>query len=870
MTMLSILVRTFAGNTSSKFNKVALLKLSRWLSGSTPNTNSLSSKKHNFDKSALLFQGCADVRFLKKIHANVFTHGLCWDVILGSKILSCYANLGALHESRLVFQKIVNDDISLWNSAMVDYFRAGVHADSLKLALSGNKFVGSSLIGLYSKFSKTNDSRGVFEEIINKDIVAYTSMITGYSETVDSIAWNAFEIATDMLQNNLEINRVTLVSLLQIAGNLGALQEGKSLHCYSIRRAIGVSDDILETSIVNFYTRCGAYQSAATVLQNSKGTVASWNALLSGLNRAGQSFNAIQYLPVMLHEHKVTPDSVTFANVLSACAELCYFCFAASIHAYFIRRFIPMDVVLTTALIEVYTKCTRVMRSKYLFDQLIIKDVVSYNAMIYGYLQNDMANEATSLLNYMMAEGVAPDFATVLSLLAAFADQRDLVRGRWIHGFAIRHGFCSDVDVENQILYMYSACGKIAAARAIFDSLEKKNLVSWTAMMKGCLSNGHADEVVQLFQVMQKYGEKPDSVSLVTAVQAVSDLGHLNGLKQIHCFVYRSLLEKDKITANSLISAYAKCGKLDLSAGLFFSLKYRNLDTWNAMISAYAMHGFHINVLEMFKQMEEENIQPDELTFSTVLTACSHAGLVKDGWRIFNSMTSVYSVLPQEEHYGCMVDLLGRAGHLEDGYKFIKLSTLKDKSTIFCALLSACRTHGNTRLAHAISKELLEHGPQNPVPGQTSWQNDTAWRLTLHCRGVSSKLVGADPGATQSWIEAVVVYPTLCLPSSLMQRTEVHDPQIPLKLAPNQRVFCGLHMEIVLEALRSSTFQSVIAGLMAARSAISIVALTLNYKMARKNRMQNHGKGGINRLKEFSRHLPHVADATMAEAYALK
>ncbi|EEC70623.1 hypothetical protein OsI_01881 [Oryza sativa Indica Group] len=305
MTMLSILVRTFAGNTSSKFNKVALLKLSRWLSGSTPNTNSLSSKKHNFDKSALLFQGCADVS--------------CTEL----------KNL---------------------------YLGKGVHADSLKLALSGNKFVGSSLIGLYSKFSKTNDSRGVFEEIINKDIVAYTSMITGYSETVDSIAWNAFEIATDMLQNNLEVNRVTLVSLLQIAGNLGALQEGKSLHCYSIRRAIGVSDDILETSIVNFYTRCGAYQSAATVLQNSKGTVASWNALLSGLNRAGQSFNAIQYLPVMLHEHKVTPDSVTFANVLSACAELCYFCFAASIHAYFIRRFIPMDVVLTTALIEAQNK----------------------------------------------------------------------------------------------------------------------------------------------------------------------------------------------------------------------------------------------------------------------------------------------------------------------------------------------------------------------------------------------------------------------------------------------------------------------------------------------------------------------------------
>ncbi|XP_006644161.1 pentatricopeptide repeat-containing protein At1g06140, mitochondrial-like [Oryza brachyantha] len=756
MMTISIILRNLAGNTSSKFDKIAMLKLRRRLSGSTADKNSCSSKICSFDKFASLIQGCADVRFLKKIHGRVFTHGLCRDVIVGSKILSWYANLGALPESRLVFQKIASDDLSLWNSTMVDYFRAGypeeviilykrlklhqigfdgktitfvlksctelknlslgkgVHVDSLKLCLSGDKFVGSSLIGLYSKLGRVDDLQGVFKEIINKDIIAYTSMITGYSDIVDSIAWNAFEIAIDMLQNNLEVNRVTLVSLLKIAANLGALKEGKSLHCYSIRRAIGVSDDILETSIVNLYTRCGAYQSATAVLRNSKGTVASWNAMLSGLARAGQSFNAIQYLSAMMHDHKVTPDSVTFANVLSACAELCYFRIAASIHAYFIRRFMPVDVVLATALIEVYSKCTRIMRSRHLFDQLIIKDAVCYNAMMYGYLQNEMANEATYLLKCMMAEGITPDFATVLSLLAAFADQRDLVRGRWIHGYAIRHGFGSDVDVKNQILYMYSVCGKVTAARAMFDSLEKKNLVSWTTMMKGCLSNGHVDEVVQLFQVMQKHGEKPDCISLITAVQASADRGHLNSLKQIHCFVYRSLLEKDKITANSLISAYAKCGRLDLSINLFCSLDYRNLDTWNAMISAYAMHGFYINVLNMFKQMEEENIHPDELTFSTVLTVCSHAGLVEDAWRIFNSMTSVYSVLPQEEHYGCMVDLLGRAGQLEDGYKILKISNLKDKSSILCALLSACRTHGNTELAHAIIKELLEHGPQNP------------------------------------------------------------------------------------------------------------------------------------------------------------
>jgi pentatricopeptide repeat protein len=131
------------------------------------------------------------------------------------------------------------------------------------------------------------------------------------------------------------------------------------------------------------------------------------------------------------------------------------------------------------------------------------------------------------------------------------------------------------------------------------------------------------------------------------------------------------------------------------------------------MISAYGMHGFYIKVLEMFKLMEEGNINPDGLTFSSVLSACSHAGLVKEGLRIFQSMTSMYSVLPQEEHYGCIVDLLSRAGHLKEGYKLIKLSTLNDRSSVLCALLSACRTHGNTMLGQIISNELLEL-EQNP------------------------------------------------------------------------------------------------------------------------------------------------------------
>jgi hypothetical protein len=234
-----------------------------------------------------------------------------------------------------------------------------------------------------------DDLEKAFEELLDKEIVSYTSMITGYSENMDSTSWNAFEIARDVPRSNLQlqVNRVTLVSLLQVAGNFGAIRQGKLVHCYSIRRGIGVSDEVLETSLVHMYSRCGAYQLASAVLKNSMQSVASWNVFLAGLARTGQSGSKIHHFSVMLHEHKVISDSVTYAHVISACAGLRNSGYAASVHAYLIRRSIPLDVVLATALIEVYFKCTGIMRSRVLFDQMMAKDVVSYNIMIYGYLQ---------------------------------------------------------------------------------------------------------------------------------------------------------------------------------------------------------------------------------------------------------------------------------------------------------------------------------------------------------------------------------------------------------------------------------------------------------------------------------------------------
>jgi len=192
-------------------------------------------------------------------------------------------------------------------------------------------------------------------------------------------------------------------------------------------------------------------------------------------------------------------------------------------------------------------------------------------------------------------------------------------------------------------------------------------------------------------------------------------MGCLPKVKAIHGYIYRTCLEKDVATINSMIMTYAKCGRLDIAEAVFSSLVEGGLTSWNTMIAAYGIHGYCREVLELFHRMPGENIIPDETTFTSVLSACSHAGLVEEGWKIFRSMNCNYfPIIPNDEHYNCMVDLLGRAGRLEQAYDFVKCLPLGNKTNALCARLAACRVHRNMELGELIGRQLLDLEPQNP------------------------------------------------------------------------------------------------------------------------------------------------------------
>lgn len=715
--------------------------------------SSNASRESISEYFSLCLESCSDIISLRKLHPCILTYGLGNSSLVGSKLLTCYAKFNLLTESRQVFDAIVDDELLLWNSTFVGYFRTdhfhevlrlysklknrkvginsaslsyslkscidlgnldygrGVHVDTFKFGFNAEPFMGSTLIKFYSRCGDIEDAHKVFEEIIHKDIVVYTSIIAAYSQISGNRCYKAFTIVDQMQKKQLDPNRVTLVSLLQAATQLKSLKEGRSIHGFAIRKGMSDLDEIFETTLVDMYGKCGAPKTAASAFGNKKmRSVLCWNALISGYLQNGQHFDALDLFRLMLQEH-IFPDLITVASGISGCANLKCLLEGKSIHGYVIRGGIYLDLVATTALIDMYCKCNKLVQARQLFDAIRTKDIISSNVMMAGYLRNGFASEALEIFSKISKAGIGPTQATILSLLAASSNLKDFNQGKELHGYVLRNGFESKTDIENQIIDMYAKCGCLEISRNVFNRVKHKDLVSYTTMMMGYVSHGHADDAIALYLSM--HGKiNPDSVTLTCLLQATSQLGCLSLAKEIHSHIYRVFMETDIVITNCLITTYAKCGKLSMARDLFDKMIRQCRESWNAIIAAYGMHGNISEALKLFDEMKEERINPDETTFTSILSACSHSGLVDEGIRAFISMTEEYSITPCEDHYNCVVDLLSRVGRIEEAYDFVKRFPSSQSVSALNALLSGCRIHRFAEIGEVTGRMLLDLKPE--------------------------------------------------------------------------------------------------------------------------------------------------------------
>eukprot|EP01018_Ginkgo_biloba_P008711 Gb_07638 [translate_table: standard] len=749
------------------------------------------------DAYAALLQVCTNMKAFaegKQVHTHMLSSGVELNIFLSTKLVSMYVMCNSLVNARLVFDNISMRNVFCWNAMIRGYIKSNLWEETLTLyyqmlkdgiqpdrftfpyvlkacaglsalqegekihdfiistGLESDIFVSSALIDMYAKCGNMEFARQVFDRMPERDIVSWSAMIGGYAQ--NEPCDEALKFFRQMLLSGVKPDPVIIASVLPACARLAALQQGKEIHDYIIRSGFE-SDIFVQNALIDIYTKCGSTEDAHHVFDNMpERDVVSWSSMIAGHSQNGHCDQTLKLFRQMKLAG-VKPSSVTFASVLPACAHLAFVKQGKEIHNYIIRSGLESDIFVGSALIDMYAKCGSIGVARQVFNRLPHRDVVLWNAIIAGYAQNGLCDEALDLSRQIQRVSVKPNSVTMVSILPACARLASLQQGQEIHAYSIRNGFESDDVVGSALIDMYAKCGSIDVARLVFDRMFCTDVVLWNAMISGYAQSGHCNEALKLFHQIQQTGVKPDSVTLTSILPACARLANLQQGKEIHDYIVRNEFESDVSVGNVLIDMYAKCGIIEIGRRVFDKMSDKDVISWNSMIAGYGMHGHGVDALRLFYQMQKEGMTPDYITFIALLSTCSHVGLVDKGWQYFDSMSRDYQIVPRMEHYACMVDLLGRAGHLDEAWDFIKKMPSKPSADVWGSLLGACRVYCNIELAECVAARLFELKPDNAgyyvllsniYAAAGRWVDVTNVRTLMKERGLKKK-----PGC--SWIE---------------------------------------------------------------------------------------------------------------------
>ncbi|KAI3824167.1 hypothetical protein L1987_05616 [Smallanthus sonchifolius] len=565
------------------------------------------------------------------------------------------------------------------------------------------------------------------------------------------------------------------------------LLTGKSLHTIYIKNLIPHST-YLSNHFILLYSKCrrlSAARHAFDAVQHPN--VFSFNTIVSAYAKESQPHIAHQ-----LFDEIPQPDLVSYNTLISAYADrgdtqpalhlftemresgfdMDGFTFSAAVTATckdvrLIRQLHKLAVSggfnaytsVNNSLITYYSKNGLLDEAKCVFDHMgREKDEVTWNSMIVAYSQHREGIKSLALYREMIHMELTVDIFTLASVLTAFTYLEDLRGGLQFHCQLIKKGFNQNTHVGSGLIDLYSKChGNMSDCKKVFSEIVEPDLVLWNTMVSGYSQNDDlAEDALFCFKQMQREGYRPDDCTFVCVISASSNLSSPSQGKQIHCLALKSDIPSNRISvSNALITMYSKCGNLVDARRVFDKMPEHNTVTFNSLITGYAQHGFPMEALHLFDHMIETSINPTSITFISILSACAHTGKVKEGRKYFSLMSDRFGIEPEEEHFSCMIDLLGRAGQLEEAERLIESMPFNPGIVGWGALLGSCRTYSNLELAVKAAKQCLLLEPSNAAPyvilahmyaKANKWEEVATIRKCLRNNGVKK-----NPGC--SWIE---------------------------------------------------------------------------------------------------------------------
>ncbi|KAG9143413.1 hypothetical protein Leryth_017798 [Lithospermum erythrorhizon] len=634
---------------------------------------------HHHARLLNTFKNRHDIIKGKQLHVPFLKRGVLNSCVsIANRLLQMYACCGEFSDARKLFDEMPERNCFTWNTLIEQYMKRGEVNESLELFYSmpdKNDYSWNVVVcGLVSG-GELDVARGLFDEMPRKSVKAWNSLINGYAKK--GYLRMALRLFTEFLGYDRCgascLDAFLLATVIGVCAQLRGLRLGRQIHTRIVAGEVEF-DAVLKSSLVNMYGKCGDLDSASNIVKIME-----------------------------------NPDDFS-----------------------------------VSALISGYANCGRINDARRTFDAMSNTSVVLWNSMIIGYVASNEANEALLLFMKMHKMGVMGDSSTFASVLSACASIKILKNSLQINALVCKSGYVDDVIVASALLNAYSNCdsselacnlfsdlkvfdtillnsmitiycnsGRIRDAKKIFNGMPSRSLISWNAMIVGLSQNGFPIEALNTFCEMNRLNLYFDKFSLASVISACASISAVELGEQVFAKAIVIGIDSDDIFVTSLIDFYCKCGFTHIGRKLFDQMIKYDEVPWNSMLMGYAANGSGIEALNLFHEMLSAGIIPTDITFTAVLSACDHCGLVEEGRKWFNAMKQDYYIDPLIEHYSCMIDLLARAGCLTEAMHLIDLMPFKADASIWSSLLRGCVAHGNKSLGKKVVEHIMDLDSKN-------------------------------------------------------------------------------------------------------------------------------------------------------------
>lgn len=706
-----------------------------------------------------LYSKCCRFRYARKLVDESFEP----DVVSWSSLLSGYVQNGFVEEALLVFNEMFLLGVKCNEYTFPSVLKAcsmkrdlnmgrKVHGMAVVTGFESDGFVGNTLVVMYAKCGLLDDSKRLFGGIVEQNVVSWNALFSCYEQS--ELRGEAVDLFKEMMRSGIRPNEFSISIILNVCAGLQDGGLGRTLHGLMLKMGLDL-DQFSANALVDTYSKAREIEGAVAVFQEiAHPDVVSWNAVIAGCVLHDRNDLALMMLDEM-NSSGTSPNMFTLSSALKACAAMRFKELGKQLHSCLIKRVADSDLYASVGLIDMYSKCEMMDDARRAYDSMPKKDVIAWNALISGYSQCGDDFEAVSLFSKMYNEDIDFNQTTISTVLKSVASLLAIKVCKQIHSISIKSGIYSDFYVINSLLDTYGKCNHIDEASKIFEERTWEDLVAYTSMITAYSQYGDGEEALKLYLQMQDADIKPDAFICSSLLNACAKLSAYEQGKQLHVHAIKFGFMCDIFASNSLVNMYAKCGSIDDADRAFFEIPNRGIVSWSAMIGGYAQHGHGKQALQLFNQMLRVGVPPNHITLVSVLCACNHAGLVNEGRQYFEKMEEMFGIKPTQEHYACMIDLLGRSGKLNEAVELVNSIPFEANGSVWGALLGAARIHKNIELGQKAAEMLYDLEPDksgthvllaNIYASAGMWENVAKVRKVM-----KDSKVKKEPG--MSWIE---------------------------------------------------------------------------------------------------------------------